>query len=354
MSGSEIRKQVEMTAKERVLSALQFGEVDRVPCLPYVRDMAIKYAGFRYRDVLGDIDKYVHTQVKAARDFHIDGVWDWGIAHFFSELTGGKVLFFDDDQPASEPPKVNSQQLLTKLEKLDYTHSPNLVANLKVVSKLKEAMGPDYPVIGYLLMPFRFAAEVRGIQQIMLDLILEPDVVRQIQEQCINLGTSYAEALMTAGADMVWLTNPLANSSCISREHFEKLVHPYCQMLIQKLKERGIKSIYHICGDWRDRLDLVVNEGTDCLYVDKGNIAEIKRATGSKVCIMGNVDVIGTLLEDTPQQVAEETTRCLEKGAPGGGFILSGSCGVPRDVPVENLSAMTETCRKFDPNTPSS
>ena len=93
-----------------------------------------------------------------------------------------------------------------------------------------------------------------------------------------------------------------------------------------------------------------MEDGADCLYIDKGDIAEFKKITGSEVALMGNVDVIGVLLEGTPELVTSETDKCLKAGAPGGGFILSGSCGVPRDVPVENIRAMTEACHRFSPN----
>ncbi len=117
---------VEMTAKERVLTTLKFGVTDRVPCLPYLRDMAIKYAGYRFSEVLDDIDKFVYSQVRGLDDFGTDAVWDFGIAHFIGELIGGKILYFEDDQPASEPPEVEYKELAEKLTKLDFTKSPGI------------------------------------------------------------------------------------------------------------------------------------------------------------------------------------------------------------------------------------
>ncbi len=285
--------------------------------------------------------------MKCLEDFHTDAVWDLSENCYFSELLGGKTIVFDDDAPASEPFVQSRDQVAQFNKKPDIKKSPGLRSSLQAVKKLKKAVGPNIPVIGTVPMPFRFAAEVRGMQNILLDIAMDPDLVRALEEYYIPIGTECAEALIEAGADLVMQMNPLANRSCISRKHFEELVHPYCRLLLQQLKERGIKSIFHVCGDWSDRMDLLVDEGAECLWVDKADLEPLKRTIGAKVCIMGNVPVTEVLLQGTPEDVVRETTRCLQAGAPGGGYILSGSCLLPRDAPPENVLAMEATCRKL-------
>src|SRR3972149_5397303 len=204
-----------MSPKERLVANLALKAADRVPFLPVFREFAIKYAGYRFKEALFDNDKYVATQIKCAEDFDTVAVWDPGVTSFFSELLGGRLLAPEHDAPASEPIPLS----LADVRPLDLSVSPSLQAILKMITKMKKEIGATHAVIGYLPLPFRFAAEVRGMQKIMLDMILDPALVRALQEVYIPFATQYAQELLAAGADLLYLTNPLANKSCISRKH---------------------------------------------------------------------------------------------------------------------------------------
>ena len=339
-----------MTSKDRLMASLKLGIPDRVPFLPRHELFALKYAGFHYTEALHDCDKWVRAQVQALEDFHCDSVWDSCTAALFGELWGGRIILFDDDPPANEPFVESIDQLAQFDKRPDFSKSPFLKTCLNTVTRLKKAVGDEIPVIGLVPMPFRFLTVARGIENAMLDLVLNPDLVCALQEYYISIATRYVEALVEAGSDLVVLFNPAASKNCISRKHYEQFVHPYSKYLFQELKERNIMSIYHTCGDWSDRIDLVAEEGAECLWIDgttTTDLAVLKHAIGSKVCIMGNVHVVNVLLEGTPEEVVKETRRCLDKGSPGGGYILSGNCLLPRDVPPSNLYAMETACREF-------
>jgi MtaA/CmuA family methyltransferase len=309
---------------------------DRVPFLPVFREFAAKYAGYTFREALFDDDKYVASQIKCMEDFNTVAVWDPGVVPFFAELMGGRLITPEDDAPASEPTAITRENLTP----LDLSNSPSLRSTLNKLKKLKKEVGTTHAVLGYLPLPFRFAAEVRGMQKVMLDMLLDPSLVRALQECYITFATSYAQELMAAGADLVYLTNPLANKSCISRKHYVELVHPYSTELFKMLRQSGIMTIFHTCGNWSDRLDLVVDDGPNCIWVDKADLRDLKRSFGSKVCIMGNVDVTATLLQGSTEDVVRETTNCLGAMGNTGGYILSGSCLLGRDTPTENVHAM--------------
>jgi uroporphyrinogen decarboxylase len=52
-------------------------------------------------------------------------------------------------------------------------------------------------------------------------------------------------------------------------------------------------------------------------------------------------------MDGMPEEVTEAARRCIEVGAPGGRFILSPGCELPRDTPAENLVALVEAARTF-------
>ncbi|MDP6771845.1 MAG: uroporphyrinogen decarboxylase family protein, partial [Anaerolineales bacterium] len=339
-----------MTSKDRLFSSLALDLPDKVPFVPKLGLASIKYAGLRYRDVFEDIDKWVYAQLKSLEDFHVDAVWDFGTAAHFAEPFGGRLIIFDDEQPANQPFIESKDQVGNLIRGSNITKSYCLQSCLKAVNKLKRSVGSDVPVIGFVPMPFRFASIARGMHNLMLDMILNPDMVRTLQEYFIPFAVDYAEQIIDAGADLVSQVNAMASKNCISRKHYQELVHPYSKRFFQQLKERGIKSIYHTCGNWSDRFDLAINEGAECLWIDWMNdleLANLKKTIGSKICLMGNLDVAGIVLNGAPDEVARATRECLTIGAPSGGFILSGSCIFPRDTKPENIIAIEKARNKF-------
>ena len=77
------------------------------------------------------------------------------------------------------------------------------------------------------------------------------------------------------------------------------------------------------------------------------DIAAAKREVGDRVCIIGNIDPVGTLLLGTPEKVLEESRRCIADAGQRGGFVLAPGCGVPPNSPPENLEAMSDAVERY-------
>ena len=68
------------------------------------------------------------------------------------------------------------------------------------------------------------------------------------------------------------------------------------------------------------------------------NIADAKRRIGDRLCLMGNVDPVNTLLHGTPADVEREVREIIEDAGPIG-LIVSTSDQTARDTPPANLEA---------------
>jgi uroporphyrinogen-III decarboxylase len=182
---------------------------------------------------------------------------------------------------------------------------------------------------------------LRGTSAFYLDMLLDPDfahgLVELVQEPCARFG----RALADAGADIICISNPVANQDCVSREHYELFAHHSTKALFDDLKSHapGLKTMFHTCGSWADRFDLVAAESVDVLHVDKADIRALKRAYGH-LTVMGKVAAVDTLLRSDPAAVEAEAAADIAEGAGGGRFILSANCTVPPATPLENLLAL--------------
>ena len=106
-------------------------------------------------------------------------------------------------------------------------------------------------------------------------------------------------------------------------------------------RQAGALTLLHICGDNTRILDLQAQTGADIIAIDHAvDLRLAKQRIGNKVCLIGNMDPVGTLLFGSVADVERAAHACLEASAPGGGYILGTGCEVPQDTPLENLQAV--------------
>jgi uroporphyrinogen decarboxylase len=326
------------------MTALEHREPDRVPLLCPSREFSIHYAGLKFADIWSDGGKYVDAQLKVVKDFRLDAAWDILATPAVDEAMGGVMDLPEDDAPRFPQPFLVHKRDLKKLRTdLDPTRDGRMPFLLSVVRSLKEKMAPDIPVIAWASPPFRTACMLRGMENLYRDMVKSPNFAHDLLETVVGPCTAYAKALVDAGADIIFTSNPVANRDCIRRDHYKAFSYPFTKRMVSQVKAYGdVKLLYHTCGNWDDRFDLVVDTGADILHVDKADLAHLKKRWGSRVTIMGNVRSVDILLLGKPDQVEAASVACIRKAAKGGGYILSGDCVLPRDVPVKNLEAMVK------------
>ncbi len=105
--------------------------------------------------------------------------------------------------------------------------------------------------------------------------------------------------------------------------------------------------LLHICNDTTRLLDRMVEIGADILSLDvQVDLAEAKRIVAGRAGISGNV-ATWNLARLSPQEIYEESCRCIEKAAEGGRYTLGSSCEIPYETPEENIDAMVRAARDY-------
>ena len=136
----------------------------------------------------------------------------------------------------------------------------------------------------------------------------------------------------------------------ISREQYAEFVLPYERRLIQEVHARheGVKIYTHTCGAIGDRLDLMLQTGTDGIdTLDPPPIGTVELEEAlpqlkGRAFIKGNIDPVNTLLYGDEEDVRDAVLHRLSVAKEGGGYILSTACSVPPAVRPELLEYMSE------------
>jgi uroporphyrinogen decarboxylase len=340
----------EVTPYERMMTALNFQKPDRVPVFPIVREWCLRQVGFTFSEAMECAEKHVFAMYWCAREFEFDAVIDFIAIHSESEAMGSKLKIPDDGPPSVVEFAVEDYDTdLAKLKIPDPWKDGRMPMLLSQTQRLKELCQGYWPVISYIQAPFRHASMLRGSDFILRDVRKNPTKLKDLMEIATQSQIAYGLACVQAGADIIFIADPMSSGDLISAKMYKEFAFPYTSRVVEEIKKTGVKTIMHICGDTTDRLESMAQTGVDCLSLDqKVDMGKAREILGNNTCLFGNVDPTNTLLFKDIDAVEQESREVLAKAATDGAFILSSGCGVAHESPAENIHAMVRMAKEFN------
>ena len=209
--------------------------------------------------------------------------------------------------------------------------------SLKGLALYKERVGRDKMIEGWVEGPVAEAADLRGINTLMLDFFDDPAFVRDLFAFVVEMELRFAREQLKAGADVIGLGD--AAASLVGPQIYEEFVWPYEKQLVDGIHALGGKVRLHICGNTRAILEGIGKLGCDIVDLDSlAPISEARQKMGPNMVLLGNLNPVTVLRNGDPAGVTAAIAEChRQAGAP---FIVGVGCEVPRDTPPENLRAL--------------
>jgi uroporphyrinogen-III decarboxylase len=168
-----------------------------------------------------------------------------------------------------------------------------------------------------------------GTEQMILATYDDPDWVHEFLKILHRRKAVYIQSLAGARYDILELGGGSASTTVISPKLFEQFVAPYDTDLIALAHQAGQRVVYHTCGGMMPILEQIVVMQPDAVEtltpVDMGgdvDLAEAKRRIGDEVCLIGGFDQYHFLTGCTPAETRAAVRRCFEATGEGGGYIL--------------------------------
>lgn len=204
---------------------------------------------------------------------------------------------------------------------------------------------------------FEFAWALRGYEQFMMDMVLEPEIAHYIMNRLTEYFCEYVRRAMESAGDqydMVYTYDDIATQSTLlmSKEMWSTFVRPYHERLNAVIHSYGKTVMYHSCGAVYEMIDSLRQLPIDVLNpiqpratgIDMG---KIKAEFGSQLSFHGGIDIQFVLPSGTTQEVAEAVRHSINTLGKGGGYILTSAHYIQADTPVENVIAMYQTARSL-------
>jgi MtaA/CmuA family methyltransferase len=322
--------------------------VDRLPLMPITMMFACAQIGGRYRDYCADYRMLVEGQVRTAEEFGFDYVNTMSDPAREAADCGAVVEFFDN-QPVAI---VEDQALLADKAKLARLKIPDPLGGgrmhngIKALALFKERVGKEKIIEGWVEGPIAEAADLRGINTLMLDFFDDPAFVCDLFTYVIELELRFAREQVKAGADVIGVGD--AAASLVGPQIYEEFIWPYEKKLVDGIHALGAKVRMHICGNTRRILEGIGKLGCDIVDLDSmAPMAEARQKMSPGQIVLGNLNPVSVLRNGTPAGVTAETAECHRQA--GSRFIVGAGCEVPRDTPPENLRALCAYAHTHQP-----
>ncbi|HUU12199.1 MAG TPA: uroporphyrinogen decarboxylase family protein [Terriglobia bacterium] len=338
-----------MTGRERILAMIEGRPVDHLPFMPITMMFAADRIGVKYRSYATDYRVLAEAQVRTAEEFDFDYVSCISDPGREAADCGATVQYFDDQPPAIDETRARlaNKTQLAHLKVPDPSADGRMRDRVRAAALLKERAGKDKLVEGWIEGPMAEAADLRGINTVMLDLYDDPEFVRDLFAFTVEMELSFAKAQVVAGADLIGVGD--AAASLIGPRFYEEFVWPYEKKLVDGLHSMGALVRLHICGNTRQILEGMGRLGCEIVDLDfLAPLAEGRDKMGPSQILLGNIDPVRVLRNGSREAVIEAIAECHRQAGPR--YIVGAGCEVTRDTPHENLRALAEYARSHQPD----
>ncbi len=212
-----------------------------------------------------------------------------------------------------------------------------------IVGALARAVIPGRQEIG--IFPTMLSL---GTENFCLALYDNRAFVEAVLDRYVDWIAVVAERVCRMGFDVFASTDDMAFNTApfFSPAVFRDLVLPRYRRVAEKI---ALPWIIHSDGNILPFVDDLVGAGVIGLHPnEKGavDIREVKRTYGSRVCVLGNVD-LNLLGMGDPARVDEEVRGLIRDLGPGGGYIVTSGNSLAGYLIPDNVMALSRAVRKY-------
>jgi MtaA/CmuA family methyltransferase len=327
-----------MTGRERILAVLNWEKADHLANMPITMMFAADVLGVKYGQYARDHKIMVDAQIKTAEMFGFDYVSTISDPAREAADAGAKVRWYDDQPPAI----IEEEALFADKSALGRTKPEPLSGGrmedrIRGIELLRQRAGDELFVEGWVEGPCAEAADLRGINRLMLDFGDDPQFVHELFGFAVETAIRFADEQIKAGADIIGIGD--AAASLVGPRIYKEFVLPWEKKLVDAIHSMGGRVRLHICGNTRRILDGMGTLGCAMVDIDFPVPMEEARAkTGPRQTLAGNLNPVKDLRDGTRETITQALATLQQQA--GAQWIVAAGCEIVRDTPHENVRAL--------------
>jgi len=373
-----------MNSKERLLRAIRFEEVDRIPVVPRLNVLNFLRELYKKPPTWKD-------HLRCSKEFGFDPVFyvgpvfsnrDFSIMDLFKE---NKYINKKDDKGGyfliTYEYKTPIRTLTTKIREYK---DPQVGSQFSPVEKTEEFLlknEEDIPVLKYLIRDFkeddfdRFCSitktvnvqglvmgciphplasiiELHGLTETMIDIRQNVSFIKRLLNIFQKKALTCIELFSRAGAEVIYTDGVWTTTDLLSPIDFEHLIAPLLEEQVHVAKKRGMLFHYFMDGNFMDNLGTLKSTGIDILSplcpppVGDANFEVLRQETREKICLWGGINATALLSADE-LEVKKLVKKLLESIADTTGFVLSTTASIQPGTSVKIFRSFIEAGKKY-------
>jgi uroporphyrinogen decarboxylase len=388
--------------KERVISAIGFQGVDRIPSsyrgLKPITESLMKHFGIEGYKVFSK--NYLTFLERLGADF-------WAMGHnlcYFSTFhpryigpppeppyipdgvlyytlgINAKLVRVEQynyeyaayvDPPLAHIERVSDIKkgfLRDKLNLFDFGDMVNMLYSQKEKAVTSESNEIDFPIselkrrhefiaCGSFNSPFIICSYLRGMDQFLMDLYINKPLAEYLIGEVGAFILEFNRRELESFGEVAefyccWDDVAGQQGMLFSPDLFRKHFLPIYERLFDNVKKHDLILDWHCCGSIHEVLPMMIDLGIDVFDVVQTSardmsLENVYRLYGRKVCVHGGIDVQKLLPGGKPADVKMEVKKLVELWGSRGGIIAAPAHEIEPETPLENVLALYDALNEY-------
>jgi uroporphyrinogen decarboxylase len=341
-----------MNSKERVMAVLDHKEPDRVPIFELMIDPKVIEGILpkgNYLDLVDALDIDVVVTPTPSRMYSLEQVGEKD-GHPIVQTEWGEKRINTGDMvtiPFEHPLKNHADW------ESYHVPDPDKPGRLSALRTYIERFKGRRMIACHLHDSFNYPSYLFGMEQLFLNMIMDPGWVKEVITACNNHCVRMVELAVKAGADAIVFGDDVGGKvgPLMSPVHYREFFLPGLAAVAQKAKELGAKVFKHTDGNVTSLLEMFIDAGVEAFHPSDPSsgmdIVEVKKKYGSRLVIMGGMDTGDPLCHWLVPKIVDEVKKRIDELAPGGGWMIASSNSIHSSVRPENYHAMVMATRTY-------
>jgi MtaA/CmuA family methyltransferase len=326
-----------MNSLQRLHNILHAKPVDQVPNFDIFMTKAAHQIGMPLSMYYLNFRVLCEANLAVLKDYNLDIVQAISDPYREAADIGLEVEFPADNLPINKKPLIVEMNELRSICFPVQNFGARMTDRLEGIRAMHEQVGKEVPIMGWVEGALAEAADLRGMNNVMIDLVKHPAWLKELLEKCTQMAIAFAWAQIDAGAHIIGLGDAVASQ--ISPRMYREFALPYEQRIFEAIRAKGGIPRLHICGNTTHLLKDIAQSGAQIVDIDWMVSMQQAIATLEGLVVCGNLDPVSIFLQGTPDQVRAGVFSNAAAGSPR--WISAAGCEIPDHTPAKNLHAQS-------------
>lgn len=335
------------------------GVPDRVPVCAQMHEFAMKEIGISAKKFYTTPEILAGGTLEIQEKYGIDvPVLDYDVYNIEAEALGQKIIYSDHDMPDVDrsKPLIRDRDDLKKIKTPDFDKDGRFRNVIQMNRIFRKLMGGAEATLR-LSAPFSLAANIRGIEQVIMDIYSDPEFARSLFDRIteevlapwiLRLKKEFPNAKNISADDAA------GSLPIVSPDILKEWIVPY----VLRLRELCGPEVY--VPNWvgekylknpEEMLDLKHQACPGFVEGQDPDVEELGPAFYKEYAEKHDVPLIlgigaAFLALSTPKEVADRVRHYIEVGGKNGRFALL-LCNLGATTPPENVKAAIEAVHEY-------